>query len=45
MGSFNDLVIARANSHEIGADEDGEANRHLNEVRTRIYVLARELAK
>ncbi|MDR6198528.1 hypothetical protein QE374_000437 [Microbacterium sp. SORGH_AS428] len=37
MGSFNDLVIHPANGHSVTDDRIVDANRHLDELRERIY--------
>ena len=45
MGSFNDLVIAAVNGNKVRRDDESETNRRIDELRERIYALARELKK
>jgi hypothetical protein len=40
MGSLNDLIIARANGHQIVAERERGANQRLSELRSEIHSLA-----
>jgi hypothetical protein len=40
MGSFNDLVVAKVNGHELPRAHESVANARLAELRTEVYELA-----
>ena len=43
MGSFNDLVIAEINGHEVSVPEEEILNARLEQLRANIYALAIQL--
>ena len=43
MGSFNDLVIAGVNGHQVGQQQEPAINARLEDLRNRIYELASQL--
>ena len=43
MGSFNDLVIAGVNGHQVREEDEANVNRQLDDFRTSIYDLATQL--
>lgn len=45
MGSFNDLLISRYNSHRVAAEDEDKINQELDRVRSEIYMVAMELQK
>ena len=43
MGSFNDLLIAEINGHRVRREQEAALNNRLDNLRRRIYEVAREL--
>lgn len=45
MGSFNDLILSPVNGHTLKESESPEINRQLDQLRSRIYELTRQLRR
>ena len=45
MGSFNDLLIATANGHQVSREQEPANNAQLRKLQTQIYERARRLTR
>jgi hypothetical protein len=45
MGSFSDLVLCEANGHDVARDRTAAMNSELDELRSALWTLAREVRR